>query len=528
LAATVAVFATVVVLVLWANKPVYKTLYSDMSEDDIQQVTAALDGKNIPYRQEGGNLEVQGSDVYAVRLDLAEQGLPKNAGTGFELFDDSRLGMTEFMQNVNYQRALQGELARSIMTLNEVVQANVHLSIPKDRIFVTDDDESKASVVVRLAPGKQMGPDGVRAITHLVASAVRGLKPESVQVLDTNGNLLSDFLSEDRMDSYVTQTQLEQQRQVERELENKLQAILSRTLGADKYVARVHVEMDFNKKSIETVEYSDTPVVRSTQNIETTSRDQGRVPEGIPGVEPNLAEPNALIDGIMRDYSYTNEIANYEISTTTTHETKNHGIISRLTVSVVVDDRPQQNAGDNGTVTVTRVARTDDELARIRTAVASAVGYDEARGDIVDVTNISFDMAEFSDEMVAVQKEKVMGWITVAAKYVAAVLILLLFYLLLVRPIMSRLENAKELDEEIGESALDAQLASMDISVGDESGFPKTVEELEREIESELSESVPVDVEAVKSKVMLKKIEEASQDDPEMIANLVKALIKGG
>lgn len=529
LAATVATFATVVVLILWANKPAYKTLYNDLSEQDIKEVTQALGSKNEPYKVSGNSVEITG-DVYQTRIDLALQGLPKNNGVGFELFDDAKLGMTEFMQNVNYQRALEGEIARSIMALNEVVQAKVHLSIPKDRIFVSEDDEAKASVVMRLMPGAAVKPDQVRAITHLVASAVRGLSPNSVQVLDTNGNLLSDFLTDESNNTaYVTQSQLEHQRQIEKDLEKKLQGLLSVTLGSGNYVARVAVEMDFNKKEITREEYGDTPVLRSQHSLEINARNDGKGPQGIPGVESNLAEPDLLINGIMSEYNKSEETQNFEISKTVTHEQKNSGILKRITVSVVVDDKSVVS-DDNGTRVVNKVARTDDDIAKIRAAVFSAVGADNARGDVIEVTNISFDTTADYIEYESQEKAKYMEWISIAAKYGSAVLIILLFFLLLVRPILKKLENAKTIDEEaLGESALDAQISTLDITVGgEESGFPKTIEELEREIESELNESIPVDVEAVKSKVMLKKIEEASGDDPESIANLIRALLKGG
>ena len=167
-------------------------------------------------------------------------------------------------------------------------------------------------------------------------------------------------------------------------------------------------------------------------------------------------------------------------------------------------------------------------MAKLRGSIAGAVGIDPERGDVLDVTNISFDTADNTLDNLYSQREKNMELISMGAKYASAVVILLLFYLLILRPILKRLDQAKEIDEEmLGESALDAQLSGLDITVGDESGFPKTVDELEREIEAELEESTPVDVEAVKSKVMLKKIEEQANEDPEMIANLMKALIKG-
>jgi flagellar M-ring protein FliF len=527
LSATVAVFAAVVVLVLWANKPVYKTLYSNLREQDIKDVSTSLDGKKAKYRVSGDSIEVPSQDVYAARIALALEGLPRDQGVGFELFDDSRLGMTEFMQNVNYQRALQGELMRSITTINEIVEAKVHVSVPKERIFTESGEESKASVVVRLMPGATLREDQVRAITHLVASAVRGLKPEAVQVMDTNGNFLSEFMTEDREALHQTQTQIDQQRQIENDLEKRLSGLLTRTMGSDRFVARVNIEMDFNKKDITKEEYGDTPVLRSQHSLEVNSSNNGQGPQGVPGVESNLAEPDLLINGILSEFSKSEETQNFEISKTITRELITSGSIKRLAVSVVVDDRPEQ-VEENGIKRVIKRPRTEEELARLRTVVASAVGYNAERGDVVDVTNISFDTSEEWGEEVIAEKEKIMEWATIGAKYGTAIIILVLFYLLFVRPILRRLDNAKELDEEmLGETAIDAQLSSLDISVGSDSGFPKTVEELEREIESELDESVPVDVEAVKSKVMLKKIEESSNDDPEMVANLLKAMIKG-
>ena len=529
LAATVTVFAVVVLLILWANKPIYKTLYADMQEQDVKDVTMALDGKKVPYRVVNGKtIEVPAEDVYETRISLALEGLPKDQGVGFELFDESKLGMTEFSQNVNYQRALEGELARSVATMDEVVQAKVHLSIPKDRIFVAADDDAKASVIIRLRQGSALRPDQVKAISHLVAAAVRGLKPEAVQIMDTGGNLLSEFLNEIQAPLYITQSQLEQQRQMEKELEKKLQSFLTPVLGVNRYVAKVSIEMDFNKREIMREEYADTPVLRSQHTLDIYAKNTGRGPAGIPGVESNLAEPDLLIDGVFSEYSKNEETQNFEISKTVTHEQKNAGEIKRLTISVVVDDKSEV-VEEGGIRKAIRRPWNDDELLKISATVADAVGYNEGRGDSIKVEHISFDTADDTFYLDIDRKQKMEDLIRTGLKYATAVIVVILFYLLLLRPILRRLEHAKESDDEmLGESAIDAQLSSLDITIGGESGFPKTIDELEREIESELDESVPINVEAVKSKVMLKKIEEASNEDPEMVGNLVKALIKGG
>lgn len=527
-AAAVAVAASIVVLVVWANRPVYKTLYADMAEDDLKEVSENLRQKSISYKINGNAIEVLPDQVYDTRIMLASEGLPKTKSAGFELFDESKFGMTEFMQNVNYQRALQGELANTISAMNEVAEAKVHISIPKERLFVQEEDTAKASVVLKLMPGARLTPDKIKSISFLVAAAVKGLTPQNVQIVDTAGNLLSEFLTEENQPLVLTQTQIDHQKEEEKRIEAKLRSVLSPILGEGKFVTKVNVEMDFNKREITKEEFGDTPVLRSQHTLEINSKNTGKGPSGIPGVESNLAEPDILVDNIVSEYNKSEETNNYEISKTVTREQKTGGIIKRLTVAVVVDDKDAIETRDGNPVSVRR-PRTDEDMAKLRGMIAGAAGIDPARGDVLDVSNISFDTADTTLDNIYSQREKNMELISMGAKYASAVVILLLFYLLIIRPILKRLDQAKEIDDEmLGESALDAQLSAQDITVGDESGFPKTVDELEREIEAELEESTPVDVEAVKSKVMLKKIEEQANEDPEMIANLVKALIKGG
>lgn len=526
-AATVAVFASIAVLVVWANKPVYKTLYADMAEEDLKEVSENLRQKSIEYKINGSAIEVLPDQVYDTRIMLASEGLPKTRNTGFELFDESKFGMTEFMQNVNYQRALQGELANTISAMNEVAEAKVHISIPKERLFVQEEDTAKASVVLKLIPGARLTPDQIKSVSHLVSAAVKGLTPQNVQIVDTAGNLLSEFLTDENQPLLLTQTQINHQKEEEKRIEAKLRNVLSPILGDGKFVTKVNVEMDFNKREVMKEEFGDTPVLRSQHTLEINSRNTGKGPSGIPGVESNLAEPDILVDNIVSEYNKSEETNNYEISKTVTREEKTGGIIKRLTVAVVVDDKDAIETQDGNPVSVRR-PRTDEDMAKLRGTIAGAAGIDPARGDVLDVSNISFDTADTTLDNLYSQREKNMELISMGAKYASAVVILLLFYLLILRPILKRLDQAKEIDEEmLGESALDAQLSDLDITVGDESGFPKTVDELEREIEAELEESTPVDVDAVKSKVMLKKIEEQANEDPEMIANLMKALIKG-
>ena len=527
-AAAVAVLLAVTVLVVWSNKPVYQTLYADMTKEDIDEIAGNLRQKQIAYKINGNTIEVMQDNVYSARMALAAEGLPRNKTAGFELFDEPKFGMTEFMQNVNYQRALQGELAKSISTLNAIAEASVHLSIPKDRIFVEEDNNSKASVVLKLKPGANLRPNEVRSVSHLVASAVKGLTPQNVQIIDTAGNLLSEFITDENQPYYLSQTQLERQKAEEKNIENKVRLMLARVVGEGKYVVQASVTMDFNKKQTVREELGDTPVPISTRNIEINSKNTGKGPQGIPGVESNLAEPDILTDSVISEYSKIDETANYEVSKTVTKEEKVGGDIKRLTLAVVVDDKNVSETVD-GVTKVVRRPRTEEDMAVLRDMVIGAAGVSIPRGDIVNVSNISFDTADASMDNIFSEAAKNTALITRLIQVGGAILILIFFYFFILRPILKRLDKSREIDEEmLGESAVAAQMAGIDIEVGDETGFPKTVEELEREIEAELQESTPLDVEAVKSKVMLKKIEEQANEDPEMIANLVKVLIKGG
>ncbi len=527
--ALTAVLVTLGVLIIWANRPVYKTLYANMNSDDAPLVIQKLKEGNVPYRlkEGGGTVEVPQELVYDTRLELAREGLPKGGGAGFELFDKSSYGMTEFLQDVNYQRALQGELARTISSLNEIEEARVHLTIPKNRLFISEEESAKAAVVIKLKRGAELNREQVKAISSLVSGSVKGLIPENVQVVDTTGRLLSDFLGEENSPVMMTQTQLEYQKRIERELESKLYGILSRTLGETGAVAKVTAEIDFSKRETSKEEFGREPVIRSSENIETISTNAPGGPQGVPGVESNLAEPQVLGGNTNSSYEHTEERSNFEIDKTVTKEIKAFGTIKKISVAVVVDNknvfRKDEATGEQITESV---PRTQEELNSIRALVATAVGFDQARGDQVEVNNISFDTSAQQQEQLLLQREKTVELITIASKYALAVIILLLFYFAVVRRILKKLDKTVTYNDD-GTITVTSALDSVDVTLKGSAGFPKTLEELEREVEQELDESIPMNTDAVKSKVMLKKIEEFCEEDPEGAANIIKSMLKG-
>lgn len=529
IAAAAAIIISIAVLVYWANKPVYKILFANLTEEDAASVVSRLKAKKIPYNlKDGGKtIEVPSKDVYETRIELAQEGIPKGGGVGFELFDKTSFGITEFAQNVNYQRALQGELSRTISGLEEVEEARVHLTIPKDKLFISEEGEAKAAVVLKLKKGSTLDRDKVKAIASLVAGAVKGLKIQNVQIVDTSGNLLSEYLNEENMPYVKSQTQLEYQKKVEKLIASKINSLLNTTLGPNNAVAQVTAEIDFDKKEINKEEFDQNPVLRSSQTSEIESKNTPVVPQGTPGVEPNLAEPNIQPANMNSQYTRNDETQNFEIGKTVTKEEKAIGSIKRLTIAVVVNDKAQVvKEGNNEKVKYT--PRTPDELAKIKNLVARASGFDEKRGDQIEVTNVPFDTAAQVSDTKLFEKERINELIIQGSKYLVALIMLLLFYFLVIRPIMKKLGDIRQ--SKTGELTAvgkeEIKGSKIDINLEEGIKFPKTLEELEKEIESELDEKVSVDVGTVKTKVMIKKIEETVKDDPEMIANLIRTWMK--
>ncbi len=524
--ASVATLVVIVVLMVWANAPTYETLYAELGDGDTVAIIDELDRQKIRYTITDSNtIQVSGDKIYSLRLELAKLGLPSGGSTsGFELFDSSSIGATQFQEEVDYQRAIQGEIERSITSLAAVQEARVHVYIPKNNLFILDEQEdSKASIIIRLRQGETLSSQNIRAIAYFVSGAVRGLTFDQVEIIDTQGNLLSDFLGESNNALYLTATQLEYRRKIESSLETKLNSMLGTVLGSGKSIARVSVEMDFSKRDSVVEDYGDEPVLRSEHTLDIKSTSRGSQIAGIPGVEPNLAEPNILDDGLFNNYSREERTANFEIDKSTIYETRNYGVIDRLSVSVIVDNRADTTSATAGAVR----PWTDAELATLSSLVSNAVGVDTARGDTIAVENLPFDVPADLTNSEFLQRERQMEIAALILKYLTILIISFAFYLMIVRPIMKKIEVAQELDASmLGEDAIDAQMHALEISVGDSSAFPKSLSELENEIESELDESQPLDVESIKSRVMLKKIEEAANEDPEMVVNLLRTMIK--
>jgi len=366
----------VVFLVGWLNNVTYATLYSELEEADAGEVVSYLSQNNIDYKlsQGGRTIDVPSSDLYQARIALATQGLPRTGSVGYSLFDENNLGMTDFLQNLNFRRALEGELTRTIMQLREVDAARVHIVIPKDRLFKEDQKEATASVVLKLRGGG-LSKQQVAGISHLVASSVEGLTPNNITIVDYDGNLLSSGQDRDAL-AGLTASQIEVGQTVERHLEQKAQTMLDEVLGPDKAVVRVTALLDFQQLE-RTAEIYDpnAPSIRSEQRTKTTGSSTDRGEESAESSEEDNQETT---------------ITNYELNRTVDHIINAVGTIDRLSVAVLVDGRYSE-VENNGVMETIYEPRSPEELDRLESIVKNAVGYDAERNDQVEMLNIAFD-----------------------------------------------------------------------------------------------------------------------------------------
>jgi flagellar M-ring protein FliF len=403
LAATIAL---VIAAWMWSQQPDMKVLYGNLSDRDGGTIIAALQQMNVPYKfTEGGAILVPSARVHEARLQLAAQGLPKGGTVGFELMESQKLGTSQFQEQVNYQRGLEGELARTVQSLAAVETARVHLGLSKPSVFLKDQQKPTASVLVNLRAGRTLDHGQVSAIIHLVSNSVPDLPPKNVSVVDQSGTLLSDPPRDEA--GLLDESQLKYVRDVEQGLMRRVEGILTPVLGADNVRAQVTAELDFTRgeKAAETYKPNQDPknsAVRSQQTTEATSRD-GNKDGGVPGALTNQppADAKAPINGPktapgapgapLPPLSESKDATtNYELDKVIDYVQRPAGSIKRLSVAVVVNNRREVDA--KGTVTFRPLSVA--EKAQLLELVQQAVGFDKTRGDLVSVVNTSFNAAE--------------------------------------------------------------------------------------------------------------------------------------
>ena len=276
-------------IITWAGKPDYQNLYSRLNPEDAGSILNYLKENHIPYRVSdyGNAILVPRESVHEIRMALATKGLPQGGGVGFEIFDNSKIGVSEFAQNINYQRALQGELSRTINRFDEIENSRVHIVMASKSIFKDNEEPASASVIIKLYQGRKLEKNKVQSIVHLLSSSVSGLKPENVTVVDSNGNMLTHNTSNDSLQN-SSNDQLEYQNKVEKYFENRVKSMLETALGPANAIVRVSCLLDFTQQEkTEELFLPENQVVRSEQHYNELKNDKDIIPAGIPGILKN-------------------------------------------------------------------------------------------------------------------------------------------------------------------------------------------------------------------------------------------------
>jgi flagellar M-ring protein FliF len=436
----VALIGGAIISLSFLNKETYQPLFSGLSTEDASMIVAKLKEQKIPYKLTAGgtSIHVPKERLHDVRLALAGQNsLPGGGGTGFELFDKTNYGMTEFMQNVNYKRAIQGELSRTINQLPGVKSSRVHIAIPDKSLYGDREKDVTASVFLKLGSSRTLSKEEVSGIVHLVSGSVEGLRSENVTVIDSNGKVL---FKSDRSDGPLALSgqQYEIQKGVERKIEESIQSMLDRFLPASRSIVRVTAELNLRKVEKVQEEYQPDKKVPTAEkksaerSVNTTAK-----PGGVPGVAAAVAKngsPPPQEDTTRRSSETQREESQitYEVGKTVSKIVEPYGDIKRLSVAVLVDGKYDKAGSGGKKEEIKYIPRTQKDLDNIKALVASAVGFNEARGDKLEVANIPFETDPLADEQSMVDAQ---GWKDMAfqgAKYllIAIIAFALIFFVL--------------------------------------------------------------------------------------------------
>jgi len=422
--------------------PQMALLYADLQGADSSGIASQLAAQNIPFelRAGGAEIHVPSNRVGEIRLQMAGQGLPSGGSIGYELFDkQSGMGSTNFQQNVNLVRALEGELSRTITTIDNVKSARVHLVMPKRELFQRQQSQPSASIFLKMNGANRLDAGQVSAVQHLVAAAVPGLSPQSISIIDAKGELLArGYEGDPNSPAMITQRTDERKRALQNNLSQTIEKLLEKSIGFGKVRAEVTADVDYDRISTnEEVFNPDGQVVLSTQTLETSNSANDKEPAAVT-VGNNIPDPNNIAgDGATRNTadSRIEETVNYAISKKVINQIRDTGIVNRLSVAVLIDGSYAYD--DNGDVVYR--ARTTEEMDLLMSLVRGAIGYSEARGDVVEVVNMRFADTEPEPEIpldlfFGFEKQDLLR----IAEMLVLTILAILVILLVVRPLISR------------------------------------------------------------------------------------------
>ncbi|MBT9591264.1 MAG: flagellar M-ring protein FliF [Thiobacillus sp.] len=460
---------------MWGQKPEYRVLFSNFSDRDGGAIVAELEKMNIPYKyaEGGGAVLVPANVVHDARLKLASQGLPKGGNVGFELMENQKLGSSQFIERVNFQRAMEGELARSIESVASVQAARVHLAMPKDTIFVSEQKAPTASVLLNLHPGRTLDTQQVSAIVHLVASSVPDLPTKNVTIVDQNGNLLSDTSKTASLNG-MDPSQIKYVQDLQQNVVRRIESIISPIVGPTNVRAEATADVDFSRteQAVESYKPNQTPdamVIRSQQTSESLNGagNAGGVPGALsnqppaPTSAPLVAQGKDAAPAANANASANTRkdaTVNYEVDKTIQYVQQGGGGLKRLSVAVVVNFK--KSIDKTGKVKMTPL--TEAETTQITNLVKEAMGYNQERGDTVNVVNTPFATAE-QDVIPEVPLWKEPGNLQLAkdiGKYLLMALVLLILYLRMLKPMLKKLTEAPALPALAETSTMEPQLSA--------------------------------------------------------------------
>jgi flagellar M-ring protein FliF len=505
------------------KEPGYAILFENLKPQDAALIVQYLDKKQIPYViPENGVIEVPKDIVQKVRLDVAAQGLPKSSKVGFEIFDKSSFGATDFEQNIKYLRALEGELAKTIESIAAVEEAKVNIAIPKESVFAEKEALPTASVLIKLRPNMILTPKQIQGIKWLVAAAVPKLKPENVKIIDQYGNPLGEN-DELTQNSELLKAELAYRKKVEKALEEKITSLIAPIVGSkNKVVAKVSVDIDFSKVKSKSTIYSPDNVVRSEQVLEesrigTKPKEVGGVPGAVSNIGPVQGTKNSQI---IDKYNKSETTTNYEISTTIKDVKDSYPKIKRITAAVVVDGHYQKDKEGK----VKFVPLSELEIKNIENLVKNAIGFDPKRGDSVSVSSFEFSHVQTSGPQTHVGKvmnmiEMYLGPVAPIIKYLFLAIVLFIFYKKVIAPFTQKMLETPIVEEEPVKEEVVIDEEEI------ESTYDK-IKELKEKVEQQLGISGEINEEELKYEVLLERVTKMVEEHPEQVAKVLENLLK--
>lgn len=503
---------------LYLNAPTYTLLFSDMDPETAGQIVTRLKNLKVQYQlDEGGRaIRVPADRVDELRLELTAQGMPESGRVGFEIFDRTAFGATQFLEQVNYRRALEGEIARTIATIGEVANARVHIAMGKETLF-GEPRPAKASVILKLRHSRSLPESTISGISNLVAASVEGLRPEAVVILDTSGRPLAR--PRDTNDVMAAQ-HVERQQRIEQEMAARVVALLEPVVGPDR--VRVNIAVKLNPESREETEerWDPNSVVRTRQT--TADQQVGAAAGGVAGARGNEpASPTAPAPAgppAGPSSSRNAETTTYEVSRLTRHTIQPPGEVARMSVAVILDDDHVAKTSGEGETTIERTSRTPEELQKIQSLVAAAVGLEPDRGDQLTVENVAFDEPVVVEPPPAPFYERYSPQIWEGGRLVTVLAIAMLAFFMFIRPMFRRVGLKPVTAVAVDTAAAEA------VSAPTSTGL-RTVAEMESAIDAELDALTAKYAEDRRLPVLTRRVSSVTVNEPENVAKLLRSWI---